>query len=313
MADFIVSNSPNKPHALDKTYSNFLANQGYKVVATEVHGKNQTRFLHFILEKNGRKYFSKANMSDLYEVHLNASLVNKLQDAPAGIQFLTPVEILEDGDVVFHIYDYIDQKPVSNESEHFTDFSVNSPDIEGFLGKVLQAIAYVEKQSVVTIYEKNREQSVDEMVVQLLKRIPSDTPYAVELLQHLLKEGDPKEYRFAIDDIQPQNMFWIADKKELILFDLDHIGPRPRYFDHAKFFSQLWVVYDRKEYALKFMGLLFSKLTGEERATAYRYLRFNLTFITLKDYGTFKDHQTRRRITEMMRWIRKDLLLLANS
>lgn len=314
MSDFIVTN-PNESSQDTKAqeYSQFLEKQDYNVLETSVHGKNQTRFMHFILEKDGKKYFCKANKNDMLMTHMNAALVRKVKNVPEGVEFLTPIDELEYEDTVFHVFPYINQRPVSNEAEYFRDFNVSEEDLEVFFGRVLMAINCIESQKIVTINEANRHVSAKKTVLDTLKRLPGDTPYAVEFLQYLLQEDDLDEYRTALDDIQPQNMFWLADDKKLIVFDLDFVGVHRRYFDHAKFFAQLWIVYDRAEYAKQFMKLVFASIPEEKRGKAYRYIRFNLTHEALRSYWVFKDAESQTRTQALMRWIRKDLLEYANQ
>lgn len=313
MSDFIVTNK-NKlsQDTVVQEYSQFLEKQGYEISETSVHGKNQTRFVHFILKKDSRKYFCKANKTGLYATHMNAALVRKVKDIPKGVEFLAPVDELEYGDIVFHIFPYIDQSPVSNEAKQFKDFNVSEEDLTVFFERVVAAITSIESQKIVTMYERNRNVSVKKTVLDTLRRLPSDTPYAVEFLQHMLQEDDLDEYRTALDDIQPQNMFWVAGDKKLIVFDFDFVGVHRRYYDHAKFFAQLWVVYNRAEYAKQFMKVVFMLTAEEDHGKAYRYIRFNLTQEALRCYGIFKDAESRTRTQELMRWIRKDLLDYAN-
>lgn len=315
MSNLIVtaSDKPEQTHNLTKPYREFLEGQGYEVHETSVHGKNQTRFLHFIVQKDGHKYFCKANMFDLYDIQINAGLADKISKAPAHIRFLAPVSKLEHDDVLFYMYPYIDQEPISNEAKQFQDFTVPETDIDIFLQRVLTAIAHIEQQQLVTSYEHSQSMYAQDVVLGLLSSLPGDTPYALPFLKHLLAEKHLDDFRPAIRDIQPQNMFWDANTKTLTLFDLEDIAPLPRYYDHAKFFAQLWVVYDRDKYARRFMELLFAQLKPEEKATAFRYIRFNLAAESLRSYKIFKSLKDRQRTTALMRWLRKDLLELVNN
>jgi hypothetical protein len=174
MSDFLVTNGNNKTsHPFAKRYQNILAEHGYTTLEKSVHGKNQTRFLHFILEKNGQKYFSKANLPDQYDVHINAGLVSKLTGKmPAHVQFLAPLDVIEADDAVFHIYHYINQRPVSNEEAGFTDFLVSAADIDLFLRRTIDAIKYVASQQLVTANEQRRAAPIQKTVVGLLKKLP---------------------------------------------------------------------------------------------------------------------------------------------
>lgn len=315
MSDFIVTKTGNnKAHHLVNKYEAILMKHGYSTVENSVHGKNQTRFLHFILEKGGQKYFSKANLPDQYETHINSGLVKKLaNNTPSNIEFLAPLDIIEEDDIIFHIYRYIDQRPISNESAGFADFSVSKSDTDNYLNLVLDAIEHVASSQFVTANEGRRSLSIQSVAASHIRKLPNDTPYAVEFLKYLLEQPKLRDFRLAITDIQPQNMFWVESEKKLIMFDLDAIGPQLRYFDQAKFASQLWVVYDRSDLAIRFIELFLARLTSEEMSEAYRYLRFNFTNDALLHYAIFKDHESRERTVHLMKWIRKDLLEMINS
>jgi len=292
-----------------------LLQAGYEILEGSVHGKNQTRFTHLLVRKNDKQYFCKVNnTNEVYASHSNESLAKSFKDIPPGIQLLTAVDELEEGDHILHIYPYIDQSPVSNESQQFNDFSVQKSDIDAFLHRVLEAIAYVEHQELVTAYESHRQTPTENTVLALLKKLPKDTPYAVEFLQYLLSEGNNlNEYRLSMTDIQPQNMFWNTSDKTLILCDFEDLSPQKRYYDYAKFCTQLWVVYGRSEYAKRFIVLLFASLPTKDKSTSYSYIRFNMMFELLVNYSVFKDRITRKRIHDMMRWVRKDLLQTVNQ
>lgn len=292
-----------------------LLRSGYQTLESSVHGKNQTRFTHLILEKESVRYFCKVNNDNqVYDSQVNQTLSNLLADAPKGVTFLAPIETIEEGDYIFHIYPYIDQLPVSSESERFTDFQVPEPEIDLYLQRVIDAITYVEKQELVSVYAMRHKVSVDEMVVALLQKVPMDTPHAVEFLQHLLSEGKSlTTYCLAIDDIQPQNMFWHTDTQALTIFDLENIVPKRRGYDYSKFFAQLWVVYGREAYAKRFIQLLFSQHAQSERGELYSYLRFHMTYEALLYYGLFREPEEQERNSRMMHWIRREFLALANG
>lgn len=317
MAEHIVTNSQaaEKDPLVDR-YSQILTENGYTVVGESVHGKNQTRFLHFVLEKDGKKYFSKANRFNVHDTHMNASLIKYIKNIPESVSFLAPErEIIED-DVVFHLYPYINQEPVSNESKEFSDFNVDEEDIDVFLERVLSAIKCVESQKgLVTNQERNRDKNSEDIALRLLRnnKPPNDTPYGVEFLKYLANERGLNEYRMAIDDIQAQNMFWYKEDKSLTVFDFDFVGPKLRYYDHAKFAASLWVVYDKPEYAKRFAKMVFDDVPEGDRGLAYRYMRRHLTEEALIDYGAFDDPTTQARTKEFMKWIRRDLLFVANN
>lgn len=314
MSDFIVTanTKPEHTHGLTKPYRKFLESQGYEVHETSVHGKNQTRFLHFVVQKDGQKYFCKVNTYDLYDTQINAGLASKLGKAPPHIRFLAPVVRLEHGDVLFYMYPFVDHEPISNEAKQFRDFGVPETDIDTFLERVLAAIAHIERQQLVTLHGHNQSMHPQDVALDLLKTLPGDTPYALYFLKYLLSEKH-LEFRPAIRDIQPQNMFWDSGSQTLTLFDLEDIAPLPRYYDHAKFFAQLWVVYGRDSYARRFMELLFAQLKTKGRAEAFRYIRFNLTVEALRSYKTFRSIEDRQRTKALMSWLRKDLIELANE
>lgn len=292
-----------------------LAAAGYEILDDSVQGKNQTRFTHWILQKNETKYFCKVNnTSDVYSKHLNEALSRYFKDEPTGVTFLTPVQVLEEGDHVLLIYHFIDQSPVSNESKNFKDFAVTLEDLTIFLDRVLSALDYIERQDIVTAHEDNRLEPIMTTVVNLLRDLPHSTPYALELLQYLLRHGEVlNDYRLAINDVQPQNMFWDHDGQTLTVFDLEHMGPRRRYYDHAQFCCQLWLIYNKPAYAKRFAKMLFTSLSSTDRNIAFSYFRFNMTHQLLAHYTTFKDAVVRGRASDMMRWMRRDLLSLVND
>lgn len=312
MSDSLHTN--DQPDDITKKYQTILQKYGYVVTSTSVHGKNQTRFLHFILEKDGLKYFCKANRPGLYDTHVNSSLVHKLTDqSPPNVQFLTPLKEIEVDDVIFHIYTYIDQKPVSNESAGFTDFLIDDADVESYLNGVIDAIQHISSRQFVTTNEHQRSVSTQQAVIRLLRSLPDDTPYAIEFLKYLLSRSDVDEFELAMDDIQPQNMFWLKQDKKLVVFDLDAISPQLRYFDHAKFAAQLWVVYDKPVLAKRFVEMTLGRLSATEKSDAYRYLRFNFTREALMHYAHFNDPESRQRSLDLMKWVRKGLLELINT
>lgn len=308
------SHNDHQSHDMFQKYQTILQKHGYIVVDSSVHGKNQTRFLHFILEKNGVKYFCKVNRPELYDTHVNSSLVNKLTDqSPPNVQFLAPLKEIEADDSIFHIYTYIDQTPVSNESAGFTDFLVDDADIELYLASVIDAIQHISSRQFVTTNEHQRSVSTQQAVIRLLRSLPNDTPYAIEFLKYLLSRSDVDEFELAMDDIQPQNMFWLKQDKKLVVFDLDAISPQLRYFDHAKFAAQLWIVYDKPVLAKRFVEMTLERLSIADKSDAYRYLRFNFTREALMHYAHFNDPESRQRSLDLMKWVRRGLLELINA
>jgi hypothetical protein len=296
------------------TIKEILLNSGYGTIESSVHGKNQTRFTHLILEKDGQKFFCKVNNdNEVYDSQINQLLSTLLRDSPDGITFHAPVDTIEDDDHIFHIYPYVDQRPVSSESEDFTDFQVPESDVELYLQRVLAAIRYVEGQQMVSHFETRHRIPVEDTVIALLRQTPIDTPHAVEFLQYVLDEGARlPEYRLAIDDIQPQNMFWDTTTKHLTIFDLELLMPKKRCYDYAKFCAQLWVVYGRESYAQQFTRMLFDQLPAEEKGIVYSYFRYHMSCEALLYYRVFREDYRRERTVVMMDWIRRDLLDLVN-
>lgn len=296
-------------------YVTFLKQHGFDVLEQEVHGKNQTRFYHFVVKKNDQRLFCKVNIAvHLAESQRNSSLARQFTGPPAGVEVLTPVDELSWHDALFQFYPYVDSLPVSTESAAFHDFRVPEADIDTFLQRVLAVIAYIGEQDIVTVYEYNRMASPEQMVTQILRTIPAETPHAVELLQHILHDAELLgDYRLSIHDIQPQNMFWDTNGKVLSVFDLENLQPNLAFHDHASFFTQLWVVYDQPEYARRFMALFFRSLLAAERHAAYEYIRCSLSRLSLKYYANFKQPEERRRIEKLIRWLRSELLLVAND
>lgn len=297
-------------------YQSFLEGRGYIMRERSVHGKNQTRFHHFVLEKDGRRWFCKVNhLPAVLAPQLNSALVRLLTaDAPPGVRFLAPAQELIWGDALFHIYPFVDQLPVSNEAAGFKDFLVEEAGLPLFFARVLDAVDFVGAQDIITANEGERWRSPRHAVVEMLRRLPAETPYAVELLQYVLAESARlPEYALAINDIQPQNMFWSTSDQSLILFDLEHLAPQRRFRDVAYFFINLWLVCGRPEYARQFLALAVQRLSPADRHAAYAYVRLHLSELYLTYYGAFKDAEHRKRLRAVIRWVRLELLPLVNG
>jgi hypothetical protein len=297
------------------TITAFLKQQGYHVLEKSVHDKNQTRFYHCIVEKDGERYFCKANKSStVYGEHMNSEIAAYFKKSPAKISFMEPVRIESYRDHVIHFFSYIDQLPVSNEAKDFRDFSVKEADLDTFFGRVIAAIRFVSEQRVITVNEYIREKPPRENVFALVKNLPPATPYGLELLGLMAKEGEIlRSYELALEDIQPQNMFWFEDTKELALFDLEALSPRLKHYDYARFAVNLWCIYDKPQYAKRFLDLVFANASEAERSEKYRYIRYNLAENLLEHYAWHKDPQTRRRIKAMTQWFRRDFLRFVNE
>ena len=276
-------------------YQSFLEGRGYVVRERSVHGKNQTRFHHFVLEKDGRCWFCKVNhLPAVLAPQLNSALVRLLTaDAPPGVRFLAPTQELIWGDAPFHIYPFVDQLPVSNEAAGFKDFLVEEADLPLFFARVLDAVDFVGAQDIITANEGERWRSPRHAVVEMLRRLPA--------------------YALAINDIQPQNMFWSTSDQSLTLFDLEHLAPQRRFRDVAYFFINLWLVCGRPEYARQFLTLAVQRLSLADRHAAYAYVRLHLSELYLTYYGVFKDAEHRKRLRAVIRWVRLELLPLVNG
>lgn len=293
----------------------FLKQHGYQVLEHTVHDKNQTRFYHFVVKKNGQRLFCKVNnLASLVDNQLNSSLARTFSSPPGGVRLLMPLSELRREDAIFQFFPYVDQLPISTEAAAFKDFRVPEADIDVFLERVIDLIAYIGRQDIVTAYEYKRTEPAEHSAIAVLKAMPADIPYGVELLQNVLRLSELlHDYRLSIHDIQPQNMFWDVEEKVLSVFDLEDLQPNPAYHDQASFFAQLWVVYDRPEYARRFMVALFRGLSADECRMAYAYTRFNLSGLCLKYYTNFKRPEERRRTEALIRWLRLELLSVAND
>jgi hypothetical protein len=296
----------------------FLEQKGYHVASSSVHGKNQTRFVHFIVTKNAKKYFCKVNLVDsTLSTHMNAELSKLLTSASPKVRFLSPMhEEVYDG-AVFHFFEYFDQLPVSNESKEFKDFNVPKEECHEYFTRVCEAIdAVAANKQIVTQFERNRRRTIRGIIFQFVCRLPADMPYGLELLKYLAQEGESlHEYVLAIGDLQPQNMFWVAPEGILYIFDLEGLSPQLKYFDHANFALHLWAIHDRAEYAQQFLQVAWARVAPSDRAEAFRYLKFNLVRGLLVHYSEAKTHHAERlpALTAMIKWVRKDLLLFLNE
>ncbi len=295
--------------------SSILEQLGYKVEASLVHGKNQTRYIHFVVTKNGCKYFCKVNRGDeVFEEHINAGLAKNFGKAPTGIYFMTPAKIEEVKGFSFYFYPYLDQMPVSNESKKFADFNVPAQDIPNYFNKVLKAIEFINQQELITNREYERFNRLESKIFNLAKSIPADVPHGLVFLKYLASEGEGLDkYYLSINDIQPQNMFWVNKDKSLHIFDLEAIGPKLKYYDHAHFTARLWYIHARPEYAKKFLAMTLKSLAKLDQKEAFHYIKFNLIYILLRAYTTYKDEPSRNKIEQMLQWIRKDLLQFVNE
>lgn len=299
--------------ALTPQVSAFLEREGYQLLQTSVQNKNQTRFLYLILAKGHEKYFCKVNKyDDAYDPHLNSSLSKYFAKSPSKIHFVTPTEIFDYQGVLISLYPYIDQAAVSSESEKFNDFNVPPAELDDYLKAVIQAINFVASRKLMTTNDSLLESRFEDEFIKLVGNVRVELPQALESIKYLLREGKLlKQKTLAINDIQPQNMFWKS--RGLYLFDTEHLGPNYKYYDYARFSSYLWFLHQKPVYAQRFLELSFNNLTPEEKQERYSYIKFMLIWTLLSDYTNFKSADTRQHIVTMLKWVKKDLLYLVNE
>jgi|GEM_PF-3669854 len=297
------------------TIAAFLQQKGFVILHKAVHGKNQTRFWHFVLERNDQKFFCKVNKyDDGYESHNNSSISKYFSKPPQKIRFINPVETFVYNDSLLHLYPFIALPAVSNESKDFSDFNVPDADSDAYLQTVIAAIRFVAAQKIVSTNESSIERSFDDSFLKLIERLRTEIPHAVEHLKYLLHEGHLLQQKtLAINDIQPQNMFWEIKSKELFIFDLEHLGPNFAYYDFARFSSYVWFVHQKPDLAERFLQLAFADLSHEQKAEQFRYIKFCLVWTLINDFAVFKADTTRKYILSMLAWVRKDFLHFVNQ
>ncbi len=293
----------------------YLVSLGFIISDKSVHGKNQTRFIHVILKKDNKSYFCKINKSDVvFEAHNNSSIAAYLKNQPPNISFMAPLETFKYKNHLIHLYPYINLPTVSSESTKFRDFNVNLKDLEAYFSSVIRAIDYVSKQELITVSESAVESDFVKKFLRQIEEIQVDVPHGLEYVKYLLKEGKTLyKYSLAINDIQPQNMFWNPNGQELCLFDMEQLGPNYKYYDYARFSSYLWFVCGRPEYAKQFLQLTFSDSDYKTKSEKYRYIRFLLVRLLISDYTNFKGVDERQRIRDLLEWIRTDMIRFVNE
>jgi len=291
-----------------KLIADYLESQGYRVLEDSVHGKNQTRYYHFIVEKAGKKYFCKVNKSDeVIKEHTNGMMVEELGTPPEGVTFLLPAEKLSFDGFLLLLFPYIEQWPVSSESKQFKDFNVAPEDLTTYFELVVKAIEFIATQKLTTM-DESAAPTLNGQITKLIERMKPETPYGLEILKYLVKTGEElTERTLTIGDIQPQNMFWMDEDKTITIFDLEEMVPRMKYFDYARLSSYLWFIYGHSDYAKMLLEVSFKGLSASDREERLSYIKFSLLVLLVQGYADYDEPETLERVTEMIEWVRNGL------
>lgn len=301
---------------LRKKLKELLTEKGYDLLEESVDGKNQSRYIHLILEKGGKRFFGKVNIRREQLLDIKNESLSELLDESEHFQFLKPVETLEvDTHSVLLIYPFIHLPAISSESSDFSQFTIDTSDVDAFYQAVNEAFSQMEDKKLYSYRDVGsaNEVRLERIAEWITKLSPEDTA-AVEALQVVTeRRGSLTTFAPSVGDTQPQNMFWDPVEKKVILFDLEVLQNRPLYFDIAKLAASFWIVCNRAEFAEGLIRYSTKRLGSTNKIGGYHLM---MLLSGLEYYFHFKKVSEAHRVKlslEFIEWLLQDFAEVANT
>lgn len=282
---------------------------GYQVSSESVDSKNQGRYWHFELERDGRKYFAKINkFEDEYKKISNELRINKILVPEINTKEIEIVKIVEDIEINKKqhclIYEFIDLLTVSSEKNQFNDFNVRDEKLNILFNRIEEVITKLSEidykkydLKVESLYDDQKfEDLLNDSKVKSLENFKEISKILIEF------ESKVNEYCFSTGDLQMQNIFWDGEKEKMFLFDLEHAGPSPLYDDHAGIIFNLISVLDRVDLAEK----LFERFVKKNDCEKFRnYFKYNFLLKSVWHIANIPEKEYLERFENGINWLLK--------
>lgn len=284
-----------------------IEDSGYEIIKESVDDKNQSRFWHFKLEKDGKKFFSKINKFDKeFKKIQNELTVNKITVPRIQSKGVEVLEIIEDIQIQDYqkclIYEYIDLPTISSEKNEFNDYHVsekNTPVLFNRIDEFISSLVKINYKefNIVPKVETEEDELIELFEHENFKKINNSELVVKELLE-MTKNID--KFDFSTGDLQMQNMFWDEAKGKIYVFDLEHAGANPKHEDHAGIIFNLISVLDRIDLADKLYLKFYNKYKGKEFDT---YFKYNFLVKSVWHIGHVPEEEYLRRFENGINWL----------
>ena len=297
-----------------------LKDKGYNVLTESVDGKNQTRYVHMILEKAGKRYFAKINKRREQFFDITNEALSKQLPTGDDFEFIKSLEVIQlDEDRIILIYPFIAASPISSESNNFNSISVAPTDLNDFFKYTYTALSTLSEQQTYTYKDVGVTSPIhaDHLVGWLASVNPTDTD-VVEALQALAKKRHLQlPLVVSVSDAQPQNMFWDANLKKVYFFDMETIQHLPRGYDLAKLASSFYIVCSQVKVSTEWVDYVVHQLrTSTESTELIGQLHLMLLLAGVEYYSYFKKINDKNRVAgsiNFIRWALRDFVKLVND
>lgn len=286
-----------------------LESKGYSVKNKSVSNKNQTRFVHLILHKNGQKFFAKANKKAGTLLNLENEAIAKHVKNGGMFSLVQPIDtVAVNKQTSVYIYPFIDHPAISLEEDDFTSFNMATEDLESFFNALIQLLSSLKDSSLYSHHDIGTLRTDALLKKWLLAIDPSDVE-AVMALQTLASTlPEVIETTPAINDIQSQNLLWNSTNKHLYVIDLEAVRNMPIFYDHAKLAGSLFSLCDQPDISRKWLLRVIKQIKSEEDKQIEQLAQLHrmLLWSGLEYYIHFKKINDAKRedlALEYLRWV----------
>lgn len=299
----------NKPADYSARLSEALKTAGYSVKSSSVNNKNQTRFIHLILDKNGEKFFAKANNKAATLLNLENEAISEHVKDGNMFSLVKPADkIVVDEQVSVYIYPFIDYPAISREEDGFKSFNLAKEDLESFFNALVQLLGSVSNSTMYSLHDISTLHT-DSLLKKWLQAIdPSDTNsvMALQTLANTLPEVI--ETVPAVEDIQTQNLLWDSADKHLYLIDLEAVRNMPLFYDHAKLAVSLFSLCDQPDISHKWLVRVIKEIESAKEQSIEKLAQLHrmLLWSGLEYYIHFKkisDGKRQALALDYLRWV----------